>query len=64
MPFSCCIDSRYTPGSNTLSSIIDKYNVYGNLYAFSIQAMMGDMGWTDIYIKELLCMIRDIGTGL
>ena len=23
-----------------------------------IQAMMGDMGWTDIYIKELLCMLR------
>ena len=23
-----------------------------------IQAMMGDMGWTDIYIKEVLCMLR------
>ena len=23
-----------------------------------IQAMMGDMGWTDIYIKKLLCMLR------
>ena len=23
-----------------------------------IQAMMGDMGWTYIYIKELVCMLR------
>ena len=23
-----------------------------------IQAMMGDMGWTDIYNNELLCMLR------
>ena len=23
-----------------------------------IQAMMDDMEWTDIYIKELLCMLR------
>ena len=22
------------------------------------RALMGDMGWTDIYIKELLCMLR------
>ena len=23
-----------------------------------IQAMMGDLGWTDVYIKEVLCMLR------
>ena len=23
-----------------------------------IPAMMGDMGWTDIYIKQSVCMIR------
>ena len=23
-----------------------------------IEAMMGDMGWTDIYIKEVLYMLR------
>ena len=28
--FSFCIDSRYTSGSKSLSSIIGKYNVYGN----------------------------------
>ena len=95
MSFSFCIDSRYTSGSKSLSSIIGKYNVYGNftydmysqlydacviptmLYGAEvfgyihpsnfekiqkralrffmgvhnstpIQAMMGDMGWTDI----------------
>ena len=106
MTFSFCIDSRYTSGSKSLSSIIGKDNVYGNftydmnsqLYDASviptmlygaevvgyinpsnfeekntkksieiiygvhnstpIQAMMGDMGWTDIYIKELLYMLR------
>ena len=105
MTFSFCIDSRYTSGSKSLSSIIGKYNVYGNftydmysqlydacviptmLYGAEvfgyihpsnfekiqkralrffmgvhnstpIQAMMGDMGWTDIYIKEVLCMLR------
>ena len=30
MTFSFCIDSRYTFGSKLLSSIIGKYNVYGN----------------------------------
>ena len=30
MPFSLCIDSRFTSGSKSLSSIIGKYNVYGN----------------------------------
>ena len=105
LTFSFCIDSRYTSGSKSLSSIIGKYNVYGNftydmysqlydacviptmLYgadvvgyihpsnfekiqkralrffmgvhnSIPIQAMMGDMGWTDIYIKEVLCMLR------
>ena len=96
--FSFCIDSRYTSGSKSLSSIIGKYNVYGNftydmysqlydtcviptmLYGAEvfgyihhsnferriqkralglfigvhtstrIQAIMGYMGWTDIYI--------------
>ena len=28
--FSFGIDSRYTPGSKSLSSIIGKYNGYGN----------------------------------
>ena len=105
MTFPFCIDSRYTSGSKSLSSIIGKYNVYGNftydmysqlfdacliprmLYGAEvfgyinpsiffliqkrtlrffigvhtstpIQATMDDMGWTDIYIKELLCMLR------
>ena len=100
MTFSFCIDSRYTSGSKSLSSIIGKYNVYGNftfdmysqlydacviptmLYGAEvfgyihpsnfekiqkralrffmgvhnstpIQAMMGDMGWTDIIIYIL-----------
>ena len=30
MTFSLCIDSRYTYDSKSLSSIIGKYNVYGN----------------------------------
>ena len=30
MTFSFYIDSRYTSGSKSLSSIIGKYNVYGN----------------------------------
>ena len=30
MTFSLCIDSRYTSGSKSLSSIIGKYKVYGN----------------------------------
>ena len=30
MSFSFCIDSRYTSDSKALSSIIGKYNVYGN----------------------------------
>ena len=30
MTFSYCIDSRYTSGSKSLSSIIGKYNVDGN----------------------------------
>ena len=30
MTFSFCIDSRYTSGRKALSSIIGKYNVYGN----------------------------------
>ena len=30
MTFSFCIDARYTSGSKSLSSIIGKYNVYGN----------------------------------
>ena len=30
MTFSFCIDSRYTSGSKSFSSIIGKYNVYGN----------------------------------
>ena len=30
MTFSFCIDSRYTSGSKSLSSIIGKYNVYGH----------------------------------
>ena len=88
MTFSFCIDSRYTSGSKSLSSIIGKYNVYGNftydmysqlydacviptmLYGAEvfgyikpsnyekihtstpIQAMMGDMGWTNAKILE------------
>ena len=31
MSFSFCIDSRYTSGTKSLSSINGKYNVYGNL---------------------------------
>ena len=30
MTFSFCIDSRYRSGSKSLTSIIGKYNVYGN----------------------------------
>ena len=30
MTFSFCIDPRYTSGSNSLSSIIGKFNVYGH----------------------------------
>ena len=31
MTFTFCIESRYTSGSKSLSSIISKYNVYGNM---------------------------------
>ena len=42
MIFCFCIDSRYTSGSKSLSSIIGKYNVYGN-FTYDMYSQLYDV---------------------
>ena len=51
----CCMVLKYLDIYNLV--ILKKYKKNKTLLQ-SKPSMMGDMGWTDIYIKEWLCMLR------